>query len=174
MRKMLTAMIAGIALIALTGCGQTDGQPTNDAGTGNNRPGISEPTSAEASTNSKFGAAFTFKNNLAVSVSPPEPYTPSSSASGGDSANQFVVFTVTVVNGSTDNYDPVLFTADLQSGNREAEKVYDSANDIGAPTTVVLPGRESEFRLAFAVIDPEDLVLQVSPGFKYRDAIFTS
>lgn len=168
------AMVAGIALIALTSCGQTDGQPISDAGTGSNRPGNSEPASAEASANSKFGEAFTFRNNLAVSVSLPEPYTPSSSAAGGESADQFVVFTVTVVNGSTENYDPALFTADLQSGNREADKVYDSANGIGAPTTVVLPGRESEFRLAFAVSDPEDLVLQVSPAFDYRDAIFTS
>lgn len=65
----------------------------------------------------------------------------SSSAAGGESAPQFVVFTVTVVNGSTEKLCPAMFTADLQSGNREADKVYDSANGIGAPTTVVLPGR---------------------------------
>ncbi|OZC83450.1 hypothetical protein CH282_15990 [Rhodococcus sp. 06-418-1B] len=179
MNKLLTTTgAAAVLLFGLLACSQDDGEPTADPGTGVNAPSAASesvaPTTAE-STNSVFGQAFTFNNGLSVGVSAPTPYTPSASAATSDPNGQFVAFTVTIVNGSSENYDPALFTASLQSGNTEAEQVYDSANDVGgAPSTAVLPSRESQFTMAFEVSDPADLVLQVSPGFEYRDAFFTN
>ena len=179
MNKLLTTTAAvAVLLFGLLACSQNDGEPTADPGTGANRPGAAAesvaPTTAE-STNSTFGQAFTFKDGLSVGISPPTPYTPSTSASTSNPEGPFVAFTVTIVNGSPNNYDPALFSASLQSGNVEADQVYDSANDVGgAPSTAVLPSRESQFTIAFEASDPADLVLQVSPGFEYRNAFFTN
>ncbi|WP_241387714.1 hypothetical protein [Rhodococcus sp. CH91] len=169
----------GFAVLAmaatLTACNQTGGESTPDAGTGINRPdATSAATTSDEPATATFGEGFTFRNGLAVAVAPPEPFTPSGSAAGFEAGDQAVTFTITIVNGSPENYDPVLFTTNLQSGNSEASEIYDSASSIeGAPTTVILPGREAEFRVAYSVMDPTDLVLVVSPGFEYRDAIFT-
>lgn len=172
-RKLGFLLLATVA--TLTACSQTDGESTSDAGTGINRPdATSTATTSDEPATAKFGEGFTFRNGLAVTVAPPEPFTPSGSASGFEAGDQAVTFTITIVNESPDNYDPALFTTNLQSGNREASKIYDSANNVGStPTVVILPGREAEFQVAYSVIDPTDLVMEVSPGFEYRDAIFT-
>jgi hypothetical protein len=63
----------------------------------------------------------------------------------------------------------------MQSATTEEQQVYDSANGIGgSPTTTLLPGREIQFRMAFGATNPDDLVLEVTPGFEYGSAIFTS
>ncbi|NLU64905.1 hypothetical protein HCA61_21955 [Rhodococcus sp. HNM0563] len=162
-------------MATLTACSQTDGESTPDAGTGVNRPdAASTATTSDEPATAKFGQGFTFRNGLAVTVGMPEPFAPSGTAAGFNPGDQAITFTITIVNGSPENYDPALFTTTLQSGNREASKIYDSASNIGeTPTTVILPGRESEFQVAYSVTDPTDLVMEVSPGFEYRDAIFT-
>jgi hypothetical protein len=33
---------------------------------------------------------------------------------------------------------------------------------------------EASFNLGFGVADPDDIVLEISPGFEYDNAIFTS
>jgi hypothetical protein len=133
-----------------------------------------EPPTAPA--NPTFGETYTYENGLAVTVSPPQPYAPSDSAAVGDPAPpNFVAFDITVTNGTQANYDPAMFTATMQSGSTEGQQVFDSANGIGGtPTTTLLPGRESQFRMAFGATDPNDLVLEVAPGFEYESAIFTS
>ncbi len=183
MNRLIARASATAIFVMVVGCGQTDGAPTADGGAGVNRPTASSDantssspaTSAAESTISKFGQAFTFRNGLSVSVGLPEPYTPSPTASTSSIDSQYVAFTVNVVNGSSDIYEPASFTANLQSGNTEAQEVFDSANGYsGSPSTSVLPGRESQFGIAFEVADPTDLVLELSPGFEYRDAIFTN
>ncbi len=68
-----------------------------------------------------------------------------------------------------------MFNATLQSSNVEAAQVFDSEQGIsGPPATTLLPGRESAFQVVFGVMDPADLVLEVTPGFEYEPAIFTS
>jgi len=136
---------------------------------------VPEETSA-AAENPRFGAPFPYEDALAVTVSPPQPFTPSDSAAVGEPAPpSFVVFEITVVNGTAANYDPATFSASLQSGSTEGDQVYDSANGVGGtPSTTLLPGRESVFRMAFGATDPGDLVMEVTPGFEYTSAIFTS
>ncbi|MGY1666989.1 hypothetical protein [Geodermatophilus sp. SYSU D00696] len=143
---------------------------------------VAEPSDAtseeppSAAVNPRFGQTYTYENGLAVTVAPPQPYTPSDSAAVGEPAPpSFVVFDVTVANGTQANYDPATFMATMQSGTTEGQQVYDSANGIGGtPSTTLLPGRESTFRLAFGATHPNDLVLEVTPGFDYESAIFTS
>ncbi len=177
-RKLGLTAVAAIAVV--TACSNTGGESTPDAGgTGVNHPDATSEvtTSAEPATAKFGGEAFTFRNGLGgVAVSVPPAFTPSVSAAGLEPGDQAVVFTITIVNGSTENYDPpALFSTSLQSGNREASEIFDTPNNVGggSPSTAVLPGRESEFQVAYSVTNPTDLVMQVSPGFEYRDAIFT-
>jgi len=123
-----------------------------------------------------FGNTFTYVNGLAVTISPPQPYTPTDTAYISEPAPPaFVVFDVTIVNGTATNYEPTLFSATMQSANVESDPVFDSGGGInGSPSTVLLPGRETVFRMAFGATDPADLVLEVSPGFEYDPAVFTS
>ncbi|UZJ23750.1 hypothetical protein RHODO2019_11085 [Rhodococcus antarcticus] len=180
MKKLHAALPVIAGLLVLSACGSTAGKASDSAGAGSNRPADGSSQAAATATteaapaNPKFGAAFTFDNGLAVTVSAPKPYTPSESAfaRGGGAA---VIFDITVVNGTKANYDPTLFNATLQSGNAEAPALFDSANGVnGSPQTAVLPGRETTFKLAFSVTNPADLVMQLRPGFEYKPAIFTS
>jgi len=100
-------------------------------------------------------------------------YEPSSSAVGTDPGKKYVLITFTV--GSDKGYDPGEFQASVQSGDAEAEHVYDWAKGVlGAPSTQILMGRETKFSLAFAVPDPADLTVLVAPGLDYESVPFTS
>jgi hypothetical protein len=81
----------------------------------------------------------------------------------------------TIVNGAKEAFDPSSFYVTVQSANVEGKQLFDSGGGMeGAPSTKILPGREAKFSLAFGVTEPKDLVVQVRPGFKYNDAIWTS
>jgi len=199
-RLAVAAAAVGSAMV-LTACSQTPTAPTADPLTGTNRPSSSSsaptmppttsvavttappPPSSPATSSSttddatgtaKFGGAFKWKTGVQVTVSAPAPFTPSKSAAVGEPRPaHFVKIEIVVVNGATTIYDPSAITVSAQSANVEAKKVYDS--DMGSsPSTKVLPGREVKFSVAFGVADPKDLVVQVRPGFEYRDALWTS
>ena len=177
-------LIVLVPLLALTtACSSTGGEVSDTAAQGVNRPsaGATGPESRAPSpspsqaTTAKFGQSFEFEDGISVSVSPPEPFTRNEYAAGGEGAAAHLLFTVTIVNGGQANYDPNLFYASLQSGNVEADQVFDGESGLnGSPTTPVLPGRETTFKIGFGVSDPADLVMQVAPGFEYDGAIFTS
>lgn len=53
--------------------------------------------------------------------------------------------------------------------------IIDSAQNVmGSPTTTVPAGRSVEFKLGFAVADPDDIIMDVTPGFEYDSATYTS
>jgi hypothetical protein len=181
MRKSIAIVLA--AAFALSGCGGTSGRVSDEEVAGSNRPTETSPAESTPTTeapppvvNPKFGETYTYEDGLVVTIGTPQPYTPSESAAVGEPRPPaFVVFDVTVVNGSQANYEPAIFSVSLQSANVEEQQVFDSANGIGGtPTTPILPGREAAFRLAFGATNPNDLVMQVSPSFEHEPIIFTS
>ena len=122
-----------------------------------------------------MGSTYKWSNGLSATISKPEPFNPSSSAFGANEAKAFVKFTITVVNGTPQVYEPSMFNITAQSGNTEAKFVADTAKGIeGAPSTKLLPGREAKFAYAFGVSDPKDLVLEVRPGFDYDGVLFVN
>ncbi len=124
-----------------------------------------------ASTNYSFGDTVTYKDGLAITVSAPTPYTPSDSAAGADQAAN-IQFTITLKNGTTKNYDPLLYPT-VSSNGTEASSITDIGNKVGlAPTTAVPAGQSITFVTAFSVADPTKLVLDISPGFGYDEAVF--
>lgn len=170
--------IACFALFAvlLAGCGGTSGEATSDAPKGSNADkGATKKAQKPEAKNPKFGGAFTWKDGLALTVSKPQKFTPSEYAAA-DKANGYVMFEIRLVNKTGKPYDPSLLYATLQSGNEEAEQVFDSEKLGDDPTTKLLDGRELKYKIAFGVKDPGDLVMEISPdaGLDYKGAIFTN
>lgn len=135
--------------------------------------GADSPTPPAEAPPPRFGEAVTWDDGLSVRVEPPVEFTPSEYV---DFTGTAMRFTVIIVNHTGTNFDPSGFSATLQSGNREAEQIYDSGAGIGRPDTKLLDGREVEFDIAFGVSDPSDLVLEVSPDWDFdrASAIFVS
>lgn len=196
MRKTTILAVPSIAatVLVLAGCGGTSGAPSEgDAGT--NRPTTSSsespadtaaespadtaeesPAAEEAGDGTqKFGDSYKYEDGLTVTVSKPAKFKPSDVSFVSKPQKNYRQFTITVVNKTGKPYDPSMFTASLQSGNEEMEEIFDSAKGFeGSPTTKVLNGRETKFKIGFGAADPADMVLEVAPGFEYESAIFTS
>ncbi|WP_316668912.1 hypothetical protein [uncultured Propionibacterium sp.] len=177
MMKKIAALGLGIAALAMTACGvpasHSDSAPTGVNAGSASRSTQSSGASAQGS-DATFGTAYTWGDGLSLEVSAPEAYTPGEYAAGTDAYSQFVVFTMRIVNNTGQTWDPALFTASLQSGNREGSRVYDSGQLPDTPTTSLLDGREAQFQMAFGVADPADLVLEISPDFTHDNVIFHS
>lgn len=187
MNRSLPALLLGALL--LSGCAAEKGAK-GEAAAGGNRP--ADAVESEAPSDEQvedaaeeeakapgpltFGETFVYENGLAITVSKPKPFTPSDTAAVPEQKPAaYVAFDITIVNNSSENYDPAAWYGTLQSANTEAEKVYDSAQLGEEPTTTVLPGREAAFEVAFAVQDPADLVMEVTVGIvDYDAALFTS
>jgi hypothetical protein len=175
LRLPILALSAAIAL-SLSAC--TGGAPDANPGAGSNRPAESaeaaEPAVEETeAANSVFGETYTYTDGLSVTIGAPQPYTPSEYASKGTEPSA-VSFEITVVNGSDKNFDPSIFYTSVQSSNVEATAIFDSGQLAPAPTTTVLPGREVKWAVPFGVLDPADMVMDVTPGFEYQSRIFTN
>ena len=114
-----TLIIAGA--LALTGCTASTGTTSNPP-VGDNRPEPAaeeseEPAAEEpaAPVNPTFGESYEWEDGLVVTISAPEPFTPSEYAYVGEPSAAYLTFNVTIVNGSAVNYDPTLFFTSMQS-----------------------------------------------------------
>ena len=127
-------------------------------------------------SNLAFGDTMIWEDGVELTVSAPEGYTPSEYAAGADFPNN-IAFTMTIVNNSSENLDPLPYER-LSSGGQEASQIFDlsgDGEDVGIPpTTVILPGQSVTWKTAWSVADPNSLTMQVSPSFEYEDAIFTN
>ena len=182
-----TIVVSVLALVALTGCstevrgsaspGEVVAPPTDPAPTD---PAPEDPaddgTEDAGSDTAVFGDTLSYDNGLEVTVSAPQPYTPSESAYvDGPAPAAFVAFDVTVVNGTGEDYDPIELFLTLQSGSTEEAQVFDTANGLdGTPYQTLLPGRSVAFTVGFGASDPADLVMEVTPGFDYEPVVYTS
>jgi hypothetical protein len=131
-------------------------------------------SASAAGDQAAFGAAYTWPDGLQVSVSAPTPFTPSATSTAQGAA-AYLSFTVTIVNNTGATYEPALFHASVQSGDKEADQIFDAAGGFtGTPGTAILNGRQSTFTIGFGVANPDDVVMEVSPGLNYDKAYFTT
>lgn len=178
----MTRRLAGLlaAGLLLSGCGGTTGATSSDAPEGSNadKPASTKSDAPEKAETPapKFGETYSWEDGMSVVISNPEPFTPSE-YSVIEGATDYVKFGVRLINKTGKPFDPALVYSTLQSGNEEAEQVFDSENNIGgSPETKLLDGREAKWVIGFAVKDPNDLVLEISPdaGIEYEGAIYTN
>jgi hypothetical protein len=127
-----------------------------------------------------FGETMTWDDGVALTVSAPEPYTPSDFAVGATGANH-VVFTLTLTNGSAEDLQPLPLPT-LSSGDQEVSQIVDVGSDVFGPgddvgippTATIEPGGSVSWRAAWSVDDPSSLTLQVAPHLLYPSATFTN
>ncbi|SDB80286.1 hypothetical protein GA0111570_10272 [Raineyella antarctica] len=188
-----TSLLVTLTTVAaLTGCTTQAATPVESAPAGDNRPtatatqvadaGLSTSTSEAPATQkpaadgtSEFGKAYTWEDGLSVTVSAPKAYTPSSSAFGPVAGQKAVSFQITIVNGTSAPFDPVMASITAQSGNTEASQIFDSAKAMeGSPSTKILAGRETTYKVAFSVADASDIVVEFSPDFTHESVLFAS
>lgn len=186
--SLLTVTLA-LGLIGLTGCSSVSATPDGDQ-TGANRPAASAaPADANPAGSTgdgqaapegpvEFGRTVTYPDKVSIKVAKPTEFKPSEYAvAETEPGSKHVAFEVTVVNKSAEPVDLSLMLLTVQSGNTEAQQIFDSENKLeGTPSTKVQPGRESTFRVGFSVSDPNDIVMDVNPqdSFDRGDVTYTT
>jgi hypothetical protein len=182
-RAIITALATSTVLVA---CGGTSGGVDDNPPSGSNADDSSasdeksddeteEPSEPEQP---KFGDTYSWDNGLSVTISKPKQFQPSEYAAMGKGTP--LRFTVTVVNKTGAPYKPLMDYITLQSGNAEAEQIFDSENGLnGSPSTTLLEGREAKYDIGFTVKNPKDLVMEFSAQgnddmFSMDSALFTN
>jgi hypothetical protein len=123
-----------------------------------------------------FGETVDYGDGVSISVSAPQPFTPTEYASGADQPVN-VVYSITITNGSSENIDPLPYSQ-VASGGTEGSQIFDFDNEAGDvttyPTTTILPGGSVTWLEAWSISDPENVTYQIAPSYDYGDAIFTN
>jgi hypothetical protein len=123
-----------------------------------------------------FGETMAWDDGVAMTVSAPEPFSPSNLAAGADQAEN-VVFTLTITNDSSENVQPIVVST-LSSNATEATRIIDIGAEGGQvgipPTTPILPGESITWQEAWSVSDTSSLTLQTAPSFAYESVVFTN
>lgn len=127
-----------------------------------------------------FGETMTWDDGVSLTVSAPEPYTPSDFAAGATHVSN-VVFTLTITNNSTADLQPLPLPT-LSSGDQEVSQIFDIGNDVFGPgddvgfppADTIEPGGSVSWRVAWSLDDSSSLTLQVAPSFLYPSATFTN
>ena len=124
----------------------------------------------------EFGETMAWADDVTMTVSEPESFTPSEFALGGDQSVN-LVFTLTIANESSEKVQPVVLST-LSSGGTEATRIVDVGAEGGQvgipPTTPILPGESITWQEAWSVADPGSLTMQTAPSFGYEAAVFTN
>ena len=132
----------------------------------------------DESTIGAFGQTITWPDGLAVTVSEPQAYQPSSAAATSRAPARYVSLTVTLTNESAKNVEAAGTTMAVTANGTAADQVFDTAKGIGgSPTSTVLPGKSITYTVAFGLPTTAraDLQVEVRPSFGigYQPAIFT-
>lgn len=188
MRTNLLRVITVLALTALplSACTVT-GEPSDpapkatqaDPGTEEDMPLETvepEPEETEPAfeTGVFGGNGFTWDDGIKVVIGKPKEFTPSEYAMF-EPANKYIVFEITLTNGTDQPFDPTMVYVTGSSGGQEAVEVYDSDGDMKAsPSTRVLPGKSVTWDIAFGVETAKDTVLEVTPDFDHAPALFVA
>ena len=123
-----------------------------------------------------FGETMAWDDGVTMTVSEPQPFTPSGFAVGADQSVN-LVFTLTITNDSSENVQPVVLST-LSSGGTEATRIIDVGAEGGQvgipPTTPILPGESITWQEAWSVADTDSLTMQTAPSFAYESVGFTN
>jgi hypothetical protein len=177
-RSKIAAAVLGTALL-VTGCsaGQDDKRSSDSdsavgaqAGTSNTSANHVE---ALGGSTVAFDKPAQYEDGLSITVSDPQPFTPSKAATTGGEENH-VKFTIELVNGSGKKISPTDILVTVDSGGGQGGDILDPKNKMtGAPTKPVKPGAKVRWLQGFGVLDPDDVEVVVQAGLNRVPMLFT-
>ena len=171
---LLLLALALIVSFFLMGCTTQQATAADPQASQAAAPDTVAPPAPEDDGINAFGETVTYDDGLSLSVSTPAPYQPTEMAAGAVEGHTSLAFEFVLTNNSSENVEPLVFGS-ATSGGVEAPGVFDTSNGISfPPSTVLLPGQTIKWNSVYSVLDPADVTLQVSAGFEYDDAIFTT
>lgn len=118
-------------------------------------------------TTASFGASTTYSDAVQIALTPPRSFQPGRSALTGGDFPYYVRLTVTVTNGSTGPLRLEDFHVAARSGGNDGVLVVDDTDGLSDPpsTTILAPGEQGSFDVAFGITDPADLTVEAAPSF---------
>lgn len=119
-------------------------------------------SAAEEGGQPVFGDTHTWDDGLAITISEPEEFTPSEYAAGAEAGGTPLLFDVTVKNGTEEPVDALNVNLQSSSGGAVDEGIFDTEAGVDVPTVAIQPGKSLSWKVAFAVNDPADQVIDVS------------
>ncbi len=152
---LATALLAGTAGIA--GC--SSGSPASGAAQSSATSADASAAQSPAPAGEGFGQTLSW-DGLDVTVTTPVAFAPSKLASFPEGSRRFVSVGISVRNTSREPLQTMFLTTSATSGGRDAGRVADSDNRIGAPVTAIAPGESLTWNEAFPM-PGEDLALTV-------------
>lgn len=173
MRKVTVAAALAVTLI-FSGCAATP-KPVETSESLDSDPivAVIEPKSYG------FGDARTYPDGVVISVEPGIPFMPTYHDAPGTVAGlDHYAFRITIHNGSDDILEPVPYVS-LVSAGIEQRFIIDSANELGkiggdTPYEEMQPGESVSWYEAYSVSDLNDILVTVTPSYKYEDTNFTN
>ncbi|MBD2760585.1 hypothetical protein IEE94_13835 [Yimella sp. cx-573] len=189
-----TALVAVLlALPVLAGCNSNDVTASSETSSTTSSPAASdgsssaaegasgETTTAEESgqddaKTKPFGSTFTWDDKLAITVSKPQPFTPSEYTATDSKFKKFVTMDVELKNGTSKVYETFSITLSGTSGDQQTDQIFDSANGVEMPTAKLLPGKSLKFKVAFGYTPGQDFTVVVNSidDFNRADGIYTT
>lgn len=171
------ALLAALTITAtMTACSTSDNGEVvkNDTTTTAAATTPAAEATTEAATNPKFGDSYQWDDGLKVTVSAPTEVTPSEYAAGVTDGWSNLAWTITIENGTSENYDPTMILIKVASGGREGSEILDPW--LAPPTSTILPGKSITWTAAWSVADPSDVQLSVEDvmALDKNEVIFTN
>lgn len=124
-----------------------------------------------------FGEPYSWEDGVSINVENLGEYTPGDTDAYEPGFTTHRVFTITVKNGGDQPIDLSGGTIQGVSGGAATDEVFGTYQGIdigGFPYNSLLPGKTQSFNVAFGVMDPEDMQIEVSPDWDHDYAIFVS
>lgn len=176
-RWLLLAIIAIIVVVVAVSCANSGGGTVSGSAGSSASPAAGSSGSASASPSASsspaFGQTYTWKDGNAITITPPQPYKPTSSVVSqlAPDAKSFVVVTVTAKNGTSQPINPALVNLQATNAGQQAPEIFDVPT-ISPPTADIQPGQSLSWKAAFGVQTPTDVQVQASMGFSDSAVVF--
>ena len=112
-----------------------------------------------------FGQVHTYGDGLEIAVNPPQRYEPSRNATGVE-GGQAVKMQVVVTNRTDAPFRPNTVQVSATSAGQAGTAIWDPDQgiDLTGPDVTIPAGASLYFNLAFAVADPGDVTVELTPA----------
>ncbi|MCC2315033.1 hypothetical protein [Cellulomonas xiejunii] len=138
--------------------------PTSSAGEGTADRTITE-IREQPGTVVRYGDPHSYGDGLEVAVNAPQRYTPSDNATGVD-AGVPVKMQVVITNRTDEAFRPNTLQVSATSAGQPATAVWDPDQGVAltGPDVSIPAGASIHFNIAFAVAEPGDVALELTPA----------